>query len=73
VLLAATVLARVLLADGSAAHAAAQALWNGWLAVRVAACAALALAGSLLRAEGDRRRVLSAVLQGVAAGGCCSS
>jgi len=68
VLLAATVLARVLLADGSAAHHAAQALWNGWLAVRIAACAALALAGSLLRTAADRRRALAGVLHGVAAG-----
>jgi uncharacterized membrane protein len=67
-LLAAVVLVRVLLADWALAHEAAQRLWNPWLFLRVAACAAVAIAGSLLpRADGARRAAARA-LHGVAAG-----
>ena len=54
--LAGILLLRVLGADFGEAHRAAAVLWNPWLFLRLAACASLALAGSLLR--GVPRRIL---------------
>jgi uncharacterized membrane protein len=47
--LASIVLLRVLAADFGEAHRAAALLWNPWFFLRLAACGAIALAGSLLR------------------------